>query len=373
MSVVSQSVRLASPPPASANPLFVGMMAAMALLVLGGNLAGNGVFAPAVALDGMLLHWQKGSLLQVFAGWAASWFGFAVDQQTALALGYVAIAAVGAAVVYRQLRASDWPMAQAGLAIVLVSSQAMLLQMVTGVGPEFLIVITVFTLIPGWRGLAAVGDTQSVVNYGLILPLLLLSGPALAALVPLLVLAVPFSEPEARRKPRVFMAMLLVGIVPALIIVLGVTVLAVRAGIGLVEFITPLVRAFQPGRWPFLAPIILMALTAPVGLAALLHALIPDRRRQVLTSGLVLFVPLYLALGNSFLSFNLAPWTPAVALLATTLGWLGATRVRPWMRWLVLGLLLAGSVASWWLAPRWAEPAWLEGLLPFQLFGWQFG
>lgn len=373
MSLVSQSGRMSAPLRASTRPLFVSAAVAAALLLLGGNLAGNGAFAPSLALDGMLLHWQQGSLLQVFVGWVASWFGFAVDQRTALALGYVAIAATGAGVLYRQLRASDWPMAQAALAIILVYCQAMLLQMVTSVGPEFLIVITAFTLIPVWRGLAAVGDTQSVVNYGLILPLLLLSGPALAALVPLLVLAVPFSEPEARRRPRVFMAMLLVGIVPTLIVVLGVTVVAVRAGIGLDEFVAPLLRAFRPGRWPFAAPIILMLLSAPIGLAALLHAFIPDRRRQVLTSALVLLVPLYLALGNSFLSFNLALWTPAVALLATSLGWLGATRVRPWMRWLVLALLLAGAAASWWLAPVWAAPAWLEGLLPFQLFGLTFG
>lgn len=368
-----QSVRMAVPPRPSRYPFLVGGLAAMGLLLLGGNLAGNGAFASGATAEGLVRYWQQGSLLQLLAGWIAGWFGFAVDQPTTLALGYVALAAAGAATVYRRLRDSDWPLLQAILAMVLVSSHAMLLQMVTGVGPQLLILITVYTLIPGWRALAAVGDTRAVVNYGLILPLLLLAGPALAALVPLLVLAVPFSEAEARRKPRVFMAMLLVGIVPSLIVLLSVVILVARAGIGPDDIIVPLVQAFQPGRQPLLAPIMLMVLTAPVGLAALLHACIPDRRRQILTSALVVALPLYLAIGNSFLSFQLAPWLPAAALLATSLGWLGATRVRAWMRWVVLALLLGGCAASWWLAPAWAEPAWLEGLLPFQLFGHTFG
>ena len=80
-------------------------------------------------------------------------------------------------------------------------------------------------------------------------------------------------------------------------------------------------------------------------------------------------LPVYLAVGNSVFDWQLAPWTPAAAMMATVVGWLCSTRIRPWTRWLALGLLAFSSVASWLLAPIWADPAWLDGLLPIQLYG----
>lgn len=355
------------------RPTAVGLLAAMVLLVLGGNLAGNGAIARPMDVDAILLQWEQGSLLQVLVQWIAGWFVPVIEQQTTLALIYIAAAASGAAIVFRQMRDSDWPLFKAILALGIVLCHPMLLHAITMAGPEFLIVCAAATLIPGRRRLEAVGDAQSVINYGLILPLLLLSGPALAALIPVLLLAVPLSDPEARRKSNAFMAMLLVGLVPVLIIVLGVTVLAARAGMGPGDLLAPMLRAFAWQAKPMELSILLMAISAPVWIAVALHVAIPDRRRKIFTSVLVLAVPLYLAIGNGLFAFNLAPWTPAAALLATSLGWLSATRVRAWMHWLVLGLLLAGTLASWWVAPIWAEPVWLEGLLPFQVFGFRFG
>jgi len=373
MSAMSAAIPRPAPRSIGPRPVAVGLLAAVVLLLAGGNLAGNGAFERAVAVDDILLRWEQGSLLQVLADWAAGWFVDVIDQQTALALIYITVAAVGAAGMFWQLRNSDWPVVQALLAMLLILSHPMLLQTVTTVGPEFSIVIASAMLIPGRRGLEAVGDAQSVINYGLILLLLLMAGPPLAAIIPILLLAVPLSDPEARRRPRAFLAMLLVGIVPVLIILLGVLVIAGRAGVGLDTLLAPFWRAFEGREAPLFGPLALMVVSAPVGLAVLLHALIPDRRRKVFTSVMVLAVPVYLAVGNSVFAFNLSPWVPAVAFMAASMGWLGATRIRPWMRWIVLVLLLTGSVVSWQLAPLWALPGWLEGLLPFQLFGMQFG
>jgi hypothetical protein len=345
-----------------------GLLVAIFLLVVGGNLAGNGVVAQVVRTSAALPGWEHGSLLRVLAVWLARWLAF-VDTDTALVLVYVLLASLGAVLSYRFLRVSDWPAVQALLALLLVASHGVLLFAVTTASPEFLVVLAVGVLIPAQRRLEAVGDVQAIINYGLTLPLLLMAGPSVAALIVLLVLAVPFREAEARQKPQVFAAMLLVAVVPTLIIIAGVLAMAGRVGIGLDVLVGPFARAFTPARQPVLPMLFLIAATAPVALVLVFHAAIPDRRRKLLTTLVAFALPFYLAVGNGVFNWQLAPWTPAAAMLACVLGWLCATRVRPWMRWLALGLLFASSIASWLLAPVWADAAWLDGLMPIQLFG----
>lgn len=345
-----------------------GLMVAIFLLVVGGNLAGNGAIAGGIPANASLPGWEHGSLLRVLAVWLASWL-VVVDADTALVLVYVLLASVAAVLSYRFLRVSDWPGVQALLAVVLLASHGVLLYSVTTASPEFLVILAVGVLIPAQRRLEAVGDVQAIINYGLTLPLLLMAGPSVAALIVLLVLAVPFREAEARQKPQVFAAMLLVAVVPALIVIAGVLAMAGRVGIGLDILIDPFAQAFTLARRPMLPMLFLIVATAPVALVLVFHAAIPDRRRKLLTTLVALALPLYLAVGNSVFNWHLAPWTPAAAMMACVLGWLCATRVRPWMRWLALGLLLASAAASWLLAPVWADVAWLDGLMPIRLFG----
>jgi hypothetical protein len=345
------------------------MLVAIFFLLIGGNLAGNGALNPishtsAVSLPG----WEDGSLLRVLVLWVASWLVF-IDANTALMLVYVLMASVGAFLAYRFLRVSDWPAVQAFVALALVASHGMLIYATTTASAEFLILLATAALIPAQRRLEAVGDVQSIINYGLTLPLLLMAGPPLAALIPLLVLAVPFREAEARRKPQVFAAMLLVAFVPTLIIITGVLAMAGRAGIGIDMLVQPFAERFVPVRRPVALMMALLAATAPVALVLIVHGVIPDRRRKPLTTLIALALPLYLAIGNSLFDWRLAPWTPAAAMMMTGLGWLCTTRVRPWMRWLILAMLAASSLASWLLARLWADPAWLDGLLPIRLYG----
>jgi hypothetical protein len=345
-----------------------GLLVAILLLVVGGNLAGNGVYPQTLAGSASLPGWEQGSLFRVVAVWVASWPVPGLDSATALLLIYVLLASVGAVLTYRFLRVSDWPAWQALAALALIASHGVMLYSVTTTSAEFLLVVAAGALIPAVRRLEAVGDVQSIINYGLTLTLLLLAGPILAALIPLLVLAVPLREAEARQKPQVFAAMLLVAAVPAVIIIAGVWAMAARASIGVDTLAAPFRDVFTPSRGPLLPGLILLAVTAPVAATLLLHLVVPDRRRKIFTSLLAVALPLYVAVGNSLFDWGLAVWAPAAATMATVIGWLGTTRIRPWMRWLVLALLLLSSLGSWMLARSWADAAWLSGLLPMRLF-----
>lgn len=349
-----------------------GLLVSIALLLAGGNLAGNGVFA-AVQSGGILPGWEQGSLLRVLLIWMAGWFGAVLDTSTALVLIYVGLAAFAGASTYRSLRQSDWPGWMALLALVLLLAHPMLLQSITLATPEFVLMLAAGMLIPARRLLEAVGDVQSVLGYGLVLPVLLLAGPPLALLILPLVMAVPLSEREARRNGGVFLAMSVVAIIPVIIVILGVWSMTARVGIGMDYLLAPFAQAYSIDQASPVQPMILLAIGAPVGLTVILHMIVPDRRRKIMTSLLVLGVPAWVLLGNSYLSFGVQPWAPALILVGTSMGWLAATRVRPWMRWMVLGLMLVGDAASWTLAPFWSDPAWLNGLMPIHLFGGTFG
>lgn len=348
----------------------VGLLVAAFLLFVDGNLAGNGALGQVESTGVALPGWEHGSLLRVLVVWVAGWFAV-LDAGTALLLVHVSMASLAALLTYRFLLVSGWPAVQAALALALIASHGMLIYATTTTSAEFLVLLAIAALIPAQRRLEAVGDVQSVINYSLTLTLLLMAGPPLAVLIPLLVLAVPIHEAEARQKPQVFAAMLLVASIPTLIIITGVLAMAGRAGIGMDMLAQPFVEQFSLARRPATLMMVLLVATAPVALVLIIHGAVPDRRRKPVTTLVALALPLYLAIGNSTFDWQLAAWLPAGAMMATALGWLCATRVRPWMRWLTLALLLVSSVASWMLARIWADPMWLDGLLPIQLYGLQ--
>ena len=349
-----------------------GLLIAIFLLLVGGNLAGNGVLG--VALDQRLATgWADGSLLGLFTRSIAGWPSPVLDPQTALVLVYVALAALVAALSYRLLRSNDWPGWQALSVLGLMAGHGMMLLAITAATPEFLLVVAAGALVPACRRMEAVGDVQAIVNYSLILPLLLLAGPPLAVLLPALVLLVPLREDEARQRPAVFGAMLIVAAAPVLITMLGIAAMAMRAGVDAGTMVAPFVKSFGRGSQPILPAFLLAALTAPVMFALLIHLLIADRRRKILTTLLALLLPAYLAIGNAVFNWNFSAWLPVAAMLGTVLGWLSATRVRPWLRLTILGLLLLGLISSWTFGRNWADASWLAGLMPIHVFGYHLG
>lgn len=352
----------------------VALLVAVVLLVLGGNLAGNGVSGSTVAVGDIAMPgWESGSMLRVLAVWMASWFTPITDLNTGLTLVYVGLASVMALAAFRLLQESDWPAPMALLAIVLVAGHGVMLHAVTQTAPEFLLVLVAALLIPATRRLEAVGDVQAIINLGLTLPLLLLGGPPLLALVPVLVFAVPLSQSEARGNAGVFGSLLLVAVVPVLIVIAGIWAMSARAGIGLDFLARPFADGFVPQGGSAAGSMVLLALQAPVGLVMVVHCILPDRRRKIFTTVLAVLLPIYVAWANAFFGWGLAAWTPAALMVGTTLGWLCATRVRAWMRWMVLALLAVGTAASWLLAAHWADPAWLNGLMPVQFFAYSIG
>lgn len=350
----------------------VALLFSMGLLLVAGNLAGNGALEFIVtrqaspALEG-------GSLLRALVLRIANSFGVLLDPPTALVFISISGATLGAAMSYRMLRANDWPGWQALAVIFLIAGQGMMLFAITAATSHFLLMLAAGMLIPACRRLEANGDVQAILNYALTLPLLLLAGPPLAVLLPLLVLAVPFREHEARHKNGIFGAMLLVAAVPIVITSVGVAVIAVRAGLDLGTIVAPFASVFHRRQQPLIPAILLIATTAPVIVALLAHLFIPDRRRKVFTTTVALLLPTYLAIGNSFFGWDLPNWLPAATMLATVLGWLSSTRVRPRLRLIVIGLLLVGFSSSWMFLPVWAESEWAEGLWPVRLFGYQLG
>jgi hypothetical protein len=345
----------------------VGLLVALVMLLVAGNLAGSGVVDLAragVALPGS----EQGNLLRVLALWVARWPAGVLDPATALVIVYIVVTAIVSGLLYEALCRSNWPPLMAAALLGLVVAHGLVLFAVTSTVPEFLLVLALGAIIPSRRQLEAVGDVRSIINYGLTLPLLLLAGPPLAVLLPPLVFAVPLRDSQARRQFKMFVALLLVAVVPALIVLAGAAAIALRGGVGLEFLVTPFVSAFQLHAGESAGTSLAMSVTALVGLVVVLHIFIRDRRRQVRSSVLALLLPAYLVAGNSIFSWHLSAWTPALALLATTLGWLADTRIRPWMRWLTLGLMATSTGASWLIASQWATPQWIASLLRFHLF-----
>lgn len=348
-------------------------LSAVMLLLIGGNLAANGFDVRAGLPASVLPGWDQGSLLQVLLIWISSWFLGVLDPISGLLLLYVLMGAFCAGTLMRNLRVSNWPVWQAVLAVLLAAAHPVVLYAFTTAHREVLLCLAVALLVPSRRRLEAIGDVEAVLNFGLVLIMLLLSGPALSALVPFLVLAVPLRDREARHDPRAFLSLLLIGAAPVLIVLVGIIAIWLHSGLSLAALAAPYWSAFQPGSVRMLPSLLLMAICAPIWVVVVLHMIVPDRRRQLRTSILALFIPIYLMLGRGLLEFTFADWTPALVLYAASLSWLGATRVRSWMRVLVLIVLAIGAVLGWVLAPLWADPAWLNALMPVHLFSYRLG
>lgn len=349
----------------------LGLVAASFMLFAGGNLAGNGVVDP-VSYWSALPGWEQGSLVRLMLVSLARWGGGLVAPQAGLALLHAGLLALALAALYQALCRSNWPPLMAAGLVLLLSLNGPLVFAVTWSLPELVLVLALGPVILAHRQLEARGSVQAVINYALTLSLLLVAGPALALLLPLLLLAVPLREPEARRSGFVFVSLLLVALVPSLIVLAGVTAAALRAGLPADFLLAPIGRivSLRPPNLDEAAPLLLSG--SLVALVVPLHLVVPDRRRQVFTSLLVLALPAWLLLGNLALGLFVSPVTPALALLATTAGWLAGTRLNSAMRWLTLGLMGLGTGVSWLTIAAWSTPDWRAGLLPIHFFGLSF-
>ena len=192
-------------------------------------------------------------------------------------------------------------------------------------------------------------------SFGLVLPLLLLAGPATTLLIVPLAIASALANPDGRSDRGAFVALLVVAMMPTLIMVVAVFGFGLAAGIDPAELILPYAHAFSGMRFAtFGSALNDLLILAPVAALPIVHCFFADRRRRLVSALAVVGLPLYLALGNAVFPWHLPVWTPAAALLACFAAWLAVARVRGPFRVAAL-LLLAGSAAASWLLPRYCR------------------
>ena len=284
-------------------------------------------------------------------------------RQTALVALVAGSAGLMFGVLYHNVRDSDWSAAGATLLLVLLGGQALLLYPITSAGLVLPTLIALGALIPAIRRLESVGDVQADVSFGLVLPLLLLAGPATTLLIVPLAVASALANPDGRSHRAAFVAMLLVAVMPTLIVIVAVFGFGIAAGIDPAELILPYARAFASVRFSGLGEGLAdLLVVMPLGAIPVVYCFFKDRRRRPVSALAVVGLPLYLALGNAVFPWNLPAWTPAAALLGCFATWLAVARLRAPFRIAALVLLAVSAAASWLLPAVINDPAWIEAL-----------
>lgn len=288
-------------------------------------------------------------------------------------LSLVGAAAAGAilGVLYGRLRATGWYSIGALLVIAALGTHALALYAVTGGSRAIPLLVAFAALIPAIRALESVGDVQSAISLGLMLPLLLLASPTTTPLILPLAVASALADRDGRRDIRAFVAMVLVAVLPSIIVAVGVIGFTAQAGFDVTKLVLPYVadfRAIALGDWRSMFGA--LAYFAPVLAVPLLYCVVPNageppRRWSAVA---VVALPLYLAIGGVIFPWNMPFWGPPIALLATFGSWLAIAHLKLWMRVLALATLFIAVGLSWLANPFWQDAEWLKAIhsvLPF--------
>lgn len=209
--------------------------------------------------------------------------------------------------------------------------------------------LTCVLIVLGVRRIESVGDVQSNLTLGLVLPLLLLDGPPLALLIVPLALFGALSDSVARTDIRAFVAMLLAAIMPTLLVLTGL--LGAFGGSGFVDLVRHYLGSYVPQP---LGPAatgqilsVVLWTVAPFGVVIFFYLFVRDRRWQPVSALVTLALPFYLMTGDILFSWNIAPTLPTAAFLAAFAAWLSVARLRATFRFAALALLGVSSVAAW--------------------------
>jgi len=225
--------------------------------------------------------------------------------------------------------------------------------------------IAIAALIPAIRSMEEVGDVQAAIGLGLVLPLLLLASPVIAPLILPLAIGAALANPDARRDPRAFVAMLLVALLPTLIVAIGIFGFLAQAGFDLADALLPYVNTYsRPQLSDPTSTLLALAAFAPVGLVPLVYCIyrgLPERR-QIVSALLVLGLPLYLVLLRSTFVPAMTPIVPPTALIAGFVSWLTVARLPMALRVFAVAMLAVSAAASWLLPAMASDPAWLAAL-----------
>lgn len=288
-------------------------------------------------------------------------------QQWALSLTAVVVAGFAYGALYDRLRANGWFRIGAFVALVALMLHAGGLYTVTASSRAIPLYIAFAALIPAIRSLEDVGDVQSAIGLGLLLPLLLLASPIAALLIIPLAIATALADRDARTDPRAFVAMLLVAALPTLIVAIGIVGFIVQARMDVAEALLPYVSTYTNLHFDLGAltgGLEALAVFAPVLIVPLLYCFWPElpERRHVFSALAVVALPLYLVLARAVLTTTMTAIVPPVALLVAFLSWLAVVRLPFQLRLLSLLLLLLAAAASWTYTDLWNDAAWKAAL-----------
>jgi hypothetical protein len=286
-------------------------------------------------------------------------------QQVTLSLVAAIVAGLMYGVLYDRLRASGWFAVGAIAAVGAVALHTGALYTVTASSRAIPLLIAVGALIPAIRKLEDVGDVQAAIGLSLLLPLLLLASPLTTLLILPIAIGAALSDPDGRRDPRAFVAMLLVAILPTVIVAIGIVGFIAQARLEVADALLPYVNTFanlQFGDiWGSLGALAACAPAMAIPIAYCLWPGLPERR-HVLSALAVVALPVYLATARVIVNTTMTPLTPSVAFLAAFVSWLAVVRLPFALRLLALVLLVVGTLLSWLPLGFWDDPAWKAAL-----------
>lgn len=288
-------------------------------------------------------------------------------QQWALSLTAVVVSGFAFGALYDRLRANGWFRIGAFIALVMLMLHAGGLYTITASSRAIPLYIAFAALIPSIRSLEDVGDVQSAIGLGLLLPLLLLASPIAALLVIPLAIATALADRDARTDPRAFVAMLLVAVLPTLIVAIGIVGFIMQARMDVAEALLPYVSTYTNLHFDFgvlISGLEALAVFAPVLIVPLLYCFWPElpERRHVFSALAVIALPLYLVFARAILTTTMTAIVPPIALLVAFLSWLAVVRLPFQLRLLSLLLLLLAAAASWTYTDLWNDAAWKAAL-----------
>lgn len=285
-------------------------------------------------------------------------------QQSGLSLLAAVTAGLLFGVLYHRMRAVGWFWFGAILALVALATHAEVLYAITAASGGLPLYIAFAALIPAIRSMEEVGDVQATIGLGLLMPLLLLACLVATLLIIPFAVGASLSDPDGRRDPRAFVAMLLVAMLPTIIVAIGILGFLAQAGQDVAEALAPYVAAYGTLHvGDVLGSVSALVVFAPVLLVPILYCIWPNvERRHVVSALAVVALPLYLAIARTVLSTQMQAFVPAVALLASFASWLALVRLPFTLRVFALVMLVLSVVLSWLQVGYWDDPAWKAAL-----------
>lgn len=368
LDLATAPVRPGARPPFWRPATVLWSLGAVAVLLL---LALHVLVAGYVRQDVMQLQageaWRSGGWLSQVVLRVVALLPGAALQHVVLSITAALVTGLAFGALYDRLRSNGWFRIGAFAVLVTLLLHAGVLYTLTASAADIPLYIAFAAMIPVIRALEDVGDVQSAIGLGLLLPLLLLASPAATVLILPLSIAGALADPDARRDPRAFVAMMLVTVLPTIIVALGIVGFIAQSGLDLAEALLPYVHAYATPRFDadaFATGFIALLAFAPALAVPLLYCVWPGlpERRHAASALAVVGLPLYLVLARATLNTGMDVIVPPLALLIALVSWLTVVRLPFALRASALLLLALAVATSWTLTGLWDVPVWKAAL-----------